>query len=145
VTTTGAPGAQIFDDASVRHRQHQRLLAGPGAKYGRTTSSRSQITGINGTVTVCYEVLYIFCINSATYNNQLIIDAAGFSGGGDSGSLIVTDDSQFHPVGLLFAGSSTQTIVNRIDLVLSYFGVAIDNGNSAPPPPVTDVMIAERQ
>src|SRR3989449_6965451 len=46
-----------------------------------------------------------------------------FSGGGDSGSLIVTDDQNRSPVGLLFAGSSTQTIANRIDLVLNNFGV----------------------
>jgi len=66
---------------------------------------------------------------------------AGFSGGGDSGSLIVTDNGSLNPVGLLFAGSSTQTIVNRIDLVLSYFNVAIDNGNSPPPAPLTDVAV----
>ena len=140
----GAPSAQIFDDANGDglFDNINDLLGLPVQKYGRTTKlTHGQITGINGTVTVCYEVLYIFCIKSATYNNQLIIDAAGFSGGGDSGSLIVTDDGQFHAVGLLFAGSSTQTIVNRIDFVLSYFGVAIDNGNSAPPPPVTDVAI----
>ena len=140
----GAPAAQIFDDnnGDGAFDNINDLLGVPVQKYGRTTKlTHGQITGINGTVTVCYEVLYIFCIKSATYTNQLIVDAAGFSGGGDSGSLIVTDDGQFKPVGLLFAGSSTQTIVNRIDLVLSYFGVAIDNGNTPPPAPVTDVAI----
>ena len=140
----GAPSAQIFDDANAdgAFDNINDLLGLPVQKYGRTTKlTHGQITGINGTVTVCYEVLYIFCVKSATYTNQLIVDAAGFSGGGDSGSLIVTDDGQFKPVGLLFAGSSTQTIVNRIDLVLSYFGVAIDNGNTPPPAPVTDVAI----
>src|SRR5262249_23635534 len=78
---------------------------------------------------------------SATYTNQLIVDASGFSGGGDSGSLIVTDDGTFSPVGLLFAGSSTQTIVNRIDFVLNYFGVSIDGRNSPPPAPVTDLSV----
>jgi hypothetical protein len=140
----GAPAAQMFDDnnGDGAFDNINDLLGVPVQKYGRTTKlTHGQITGINGTVTVCYEVLYIFCIKSATYTNQLIVDAAGFSGGGDSGSLIVTDDGQFKPVGLLFAGSSTQTIVNRIDLVLSYFGVAIDNGNTPPPAPVTDVAI----
>src|SRR5207249_10001469 len=36
-------------------------------------------------------------------------------------------------------GSSTQTIANRIDLVLNQFGVTVDGGNSPPPTPVTDV------
>ena len=133
----GAPSTQIvaFDNLN-------NLLGLPVQKYGRTTKlTHGQITGINGTVTVCYEVLYIFCVKSATFTNQLIVDASGFSGGGDSGSLIVTDDGQSRPVGLLFAGSSTQTIVNRIDLVLSYFGVTIDNGNTPPPAPVTDVAV----
>jgi hypothetical protein len=62
------------------------------------------------------------------------------SGGGDSGSLIVTDDANHHPVALLFAGSTAQTIANRIDLVLTRFGVAIDGGEPPPPPePLTDV------
>ena len=140
----GAPATQLFDDnnADGAFDNINDLLGVPVQKYGRTTKlTHGQITGINGTVTVCYEVLYIFCVKSATYTNQLIVDAAGFSGGGDSGSLIVTDDGQFKPVGLLFAGSSTQTIVNRIDLVLSYFGVTIDNGNTPPPAPVTDVAV----
>src|SRR3989449_418183 len=65
-----------------------------------------------------------------------------FSGGGDSGSLIVTDDQNRSPVGLLFAGSSTQTIANRIDLVLNNFGVHVDGGAPPPPPaPVTDVAV----
>jgi hypothetical protein len=140
----GAPSSQIFGDANGdgMFDDVNSLLGLPVQKYGRTTKlTHGQITGINGTVTVCYEVLYIFCIKSATYTNQLIVDAAGFSGGGDSGSLIVTDNGSLNPVGLLFAGSSTQTIVNRIDLVLSYFNVSIDNGNTPPPTPVTDVAV----
>jgi len=140
----GPPSAQIFGDANGDglFDNVNDLLGLPVQKYGRTTKlTHGQITGINGTVTVCYEVLYIFCIKSATFTNQLIVDAAGFSGGGDSGSLIVTDNGSLNPVGLLFAGSSTQTIVNRIDLVLSYFNVAIDNGNSPPPAPLTDVAV----
>ena len=140
----GAPSAQIYGDADGdgAFDNVNALLGVPVQKYGRTTKlTHGQITGINGTVTVCYEVLYIFCIKSATYTNQLIVDAAGFSGGGDSGSLIVADDGSLKPVGLLFAGSSTQTIVNRIDLVLAYFHVAIDNGNTPPPAPVTDLAI----
>src|SRR5437868_3108682 len=104
----GAPSGQIFGDANGDgvFDNVNALLGLAVTKYGRTTKlTHGQITGINGTVTVCYEVLYIFCIKAATYTNQLIIDAPGFSGGGDSGSLIVSDDGTAHPVGLLFAGS----------------------------------------
>src|SRR6185369_5617487 len=48
------------------------------------------------------------------------------------------DDADKHPVALLFAGSDTETIANRIDLVLNYFAVTVDGG-AAPPPPANDV------
>ena len=140
----GTPNARIADDANAdgSFDNVNDLLGMAVQKYGRTTKlTKGRITGINGTVNVCYEVLYIFCIKSALYTNQLIIDSPGFSGGGDSGSLIVTDDGTFSPVALLFAGSSSQTIANRIDLVLSYFRVSVDGGNSPPPAPVTDVAV----
>ena len=74
--------------------------------------------------------------------DQLVIEPAGFSDGGDSGSLIVTDNGDRRPVALLFAGSETQTIASRIDLVLNYFGVTIDDGGAAPPPPVMDAAVS---
>ena len=118
------------------------LLGLPVKKFGRTTKlTHAAITGINGTLTVCYEVLFIFCVKSATFVDQLLIDANGFSDGGDSGSLIVTETGA-NPVGLLFAGSATQTIANRIDLVLNYFGVKVDDGTAPPPPPLNDAAIA---
>ena len=54
--------------------------------------------------------------------------------------MIVTDDGNNNPVGLLFAGSSSHTIANRIDLVLAKFGVTIDG---AAVTPVTDVAVTE--
>jgi hypothetical protein len=140
----GAPSSTIYGDANGDGLFDDRnaLLGVPVQKYGRTTKlTKGTITGINATVSICYEVVFIFCTKSARFVDQLIIDASGFSGGGDSGSLIVTDDANRNPVALLFAGSSTQTIANRIDLVLTNFGVAIDDGNSAPPDPVTDIGI----
>src|SRR5439155_886584 len=125
----------VFDDKTA-------LLGLNVQKYGRTTKlTKGQITGINGTVTVCYEVFIIFCLKSATYVDQLIIEPGSFSGGGDSGSLIVSDDQNKNPVGLLFAGSSSQTIANRIDLVLNYFGVHVD-GSAPPTPLASDIAIS---
>ncbi len=134
----GAPNSAIFGDANHDgvFDDKSALLGLNVQKYGRTTKlTHGQITGINATVTVCYEVFIIFCLKSATFVDQLIIEPGTFSGGGDSGSLIVTDDGDKSPVALLFAGSSTQTIGNRIDLVLTYFGVSVDGGAPPPPPP----------
>jgi hypothetical protein len=140
----GAPGSTIFGDANGDGLFDDRnaLLGVAVQKYGRTTKlTKGTITGVNATVTICYEVLFIFCVKSARFVDQIIIEPAGFSGGGDSGSLIVTDDANRSPVALLFAGSSTQTIANRIDLVLDHFDVAIDAGDAPPPPDVTDVAV----
>jgi len=129
-----ANGDGLFDDPSA-------LLGLNVQKYGRTTRlTHGQITGVNATVMVCYQVSGFSCIKAARYVDQLIISPGGFSGGGDSGSLIVTDDGNMNPVALLFAGSSTVTIANRIDLVLNRFGVSID-GFNPPTGPFTDVAV----
>jgi hypothetical protein len=108
----------------------------PVKKYGRTTSmTHGQVSEINVTVNVCYEQLWIFCVKSATFVDQIAISPGTFSAGGDSGSLIVTDDENNNPVGLLFAGSSTRTIANRIAPVLARFGVTIDGETPLPPTP----------
>ena len=61
---------------------------------------------------------------------QIVITPGTFSAGGDSGSLIVVNSvgsgSDRRPVGLLFAGSSSYTIANPIDAVLTEFRVTID-------------------
>ena len=140
----GAPGITLFGDANGDgvFDDKTALLGLPVQKYGRTTKlTKGQITGINATLSICYEVVFIFCTKSARFVDQIIIEPAGFSGGGDSGSLIVTDDANRSPVALLFAGSSTQTIANRLDLVLDYFNVSIDAGNAPPPAPLTDIGV----
>ena len=141
----GVPGSTIFGDANGDglFDDKNALLGLPVQKYGRTTKlTKGTITGINATVSICYEVVFIFCTKSARFVDQLIIEPGGFSGGGDSGSLIVTDDASKSPTALLFAGSSTQTIANRLDLVLAHFGVSIDAGNAPPPTPLTDIAVA---
>jgi len=140
----GQPNSKIFGDANNDRVFDDKtaLLSLNVQKFGRTTKlTHGQITGINGTINVCYEVFIIFCVKSATFVDQLIIEPGAFSGGGDSGSLIVTDDANRNPVALLFAGGSTSTIGNRIDLVLNRFNVTVDGGTSPPPTPVTDIAI----
>jgi len=52
----------------------------------------------------------------------------------------VTDDGNLNPVALLFAGSSSITIANRIDLVLNRFR-RHDRRFAPPPPALTDIAI----
>lgn len=92
-------------------------------KCGRTTQfTRGRITDCNATVRVNYGTSGV-----AVFQNQIIIQSltsSPFSQGGDSGSLIVTDAGH-RPVGLLFAGSTTHTIANPIQAVLTALGVTI--------------------
>lgn len=113
-------------------------------KYGRTTGwTFGEVETINTTIDVCYETRGRFrCVKSARFVDQIAITPGTFSDGGDSGSLIVTDDenNNKNPVGLLFAGSSTHTIANPIDVVLTRFDVTIDDGSGGTgnSPPIAD-------
>jgi hypothetical protein len=92
-------------------------------KSGRTTGfTTGKISSINTDVNVQYQS---GCGSGKkfviAYNDQIVIGGSGFSAGGDSGSLIVSNDSSSckQPVGLLFAGSSTTTIANPIADVIN--------------------------
>ena len=91
------------------------------AKSGRTTGfTTGTISSINTSVSVQYQKN---CGSGkkfvVPYTNQIVISSGTFSAGGDSGSLIVTNNSSHNPVGLLFAGSSSTTIANPIGEVLT--------------------------
>lgn len=98
------------------------------AKSGRTTGfTTGSITSINTSVTVAYSAS---CggggkKSNITFTNQIVITPGNFSAGGDSGSLIVTNNGSHNPVGLLFAGSSSATIANPIGEVLTRLGAAL--------------------
>lgn len=82
-------------------------------KNGRTTATTcGVISGVGATVVVGYGGG-----KTAKFVNQIIITPAGFSAGGDSGSLIM--DMRDRARALLFAGSSTHTIANPIQAVLA--------------------------
>jgi len=94
----------------------------PVKKCGRTTElTHGTVTGVNVTVFVSYGS------NLALFTGQIQVGntSSNFSGAGDSGSLIVTDDGHNSPVALLFAGSATTTIGNPINEVLTWSGGAI--------------------
>ena len=97
-------------------------------KFGRTTGlTMGTVDSISVMVDVCYKTAGPFrCLELARFEDQIFITPAGFSAGGDSGSLIVTDDGNNNPVALLFAGNDSGTIASPIQPVLDYFGVIID-------------------
>jgi hypothetical protein len=140
----GVPSAQLhpaYGDPSSIGDETLSLLLGTGVrKHGRTTGdTRGTVDTIGLTVDVCYDEL---CTLVARFVDQIAVPhvSGAFSAGGDSGSLVVSDDGFHHPVGLLFAGSDTDTIVSRVDLVLQRFGVSIDDGGAGVP--VTDAAVA---
>jgi hypothetical protein len=97
------------------------------AKSGRTTGfTTGTISSINTSVNVGYQQ---GCGKgkkfTVSYTGQIVISSSTFSAGGDSGSLIVTNNASHNPVGLLFAGSSTTTIANPIGQVLTRLGTAL--------------------
>ncbi|HET6681096.1 MAG TPA: hypothetical protein VFG84_07830 [Gemmatimonadaceae bacterium] len=92
-------------------------------KCGRTTNCT---TGFVNAVSVTVNVGY--SSGTARFVNQIWIKGSkgAFSKAGDSGSLIVTNDSDASPVGLLFAGGRQDTFANPIGAVLSALNVSID-------------------
>ena len=110
------------------------------AKSGRTTGfTTGSISSINTSVNVQYQKN---CGSgkkfTVAYTNQVVINSTTFSAGGDSGSLIVTNNASHNPVALLFAGSSSTTIGNPIGEVLTKLGnvlgrtVGFGGGGAAP-------------
>ena len=97
-------------------------------KFGRTTGqTKGTVFAFNATLNVSYGPGKVAC-----FTNQIIISPGTFSAGGDSGSLVVGDGKgrsrrdDGKPIGLLFAGSASYTIISPIDAILTRFGVTID-------------------
>jgi len=98
------------------------LLSRPVAKSGRTTGlTCSAVFSISTTVSIQYQK---GCGSGTTFNttftNQVDVTGGSFSAQGDSGSLIVTQDTA-DPVALLFAGSDQDAVGNPVADVLNYF------------------------
>lgn len=88
-------------------------------KSGRTTGLTKGLIAQTDVITqVQYDEGKI-----ALFVDQLMIEQSGFSAGGDSGSAVL--DMEKKVVGLLFAGSDTTTIVNKIEHVLNLLNITI--------------------
>ena len=87
-------------------------------KVGRTTGyTEGVVTHLAGVATIPYPPT-----GHAHFTGQIVIKSTWDNGGpfskpGDSGSAVLNDEHEI--VGLLFAGSSLQTLVNPIDVVLA--------------------------
>jgi len=89
----------------------------PLQKSGRTTGhTTGEILQVDVTVQVSYGAN-----KTATFVDQLM--AGAMSQGGDSGSAVLNDQKQL--VGLLYAGSDTTTIINRIQNVFQALQVTL--------------------
>jgi len=105
-------------------------LIGRGvAKSGRTTGlTCSTIDAVDISLTVEYVQN---CDGTGIpinvqFSGQIEIEGTTFSAQGDSGSLVVTQDTA-DPVGLLFAANDTSSVANPIQEVLNYFQDAKGN------------------
>jgi len=88
-------------------------------KVGRTTGlTFGTVNAINVNINVQYSK------GVAGFTGQFYITPGTFSAAGDSGSLIV-DDNTNNPVGLLFAGGTSGTFANDIGNVLTALNVSI--------------------
>jgi len=92
-------------------------LGMPVKKSGRTTGLT---TGVISQVDVTANVSY-GDNKTALFTDQLM--AGAMSQGGDSGSAVLTADNKL--TGLLFAGSDSTTIINRIENVFTALGISI--------------------
>lgn len=118
--TVDATGAIL--DVGVPCSTIQAAAIGmPVMKSGRTTGFTSgSITSINTSVSIQYQR---GCNTgkrfTVSFTGQIVTGA--MSAGGDSGSLLLSNDGTPNPVGLLFAGSTATTIYNPIQQVVNAF------------------------
>ena len=121
-TTTSFSGNTILD---IGPPTPEFALALPGMKVtksGRTTGvTTGTVLSINTTVLVNYGA----SCGTARFVNQVIVTPGTFSSGGDSGSVVLKENTM-KPVGLLFAGSPFLTVMNHILFVYLSLGVFVD-------------------
>ncbi|MFK4067747.1 hypothetical protein [Streptomyces sp. NPDC029674] len=109
---------QYFSGAPRAWRRKANVAVGDLVKKsGRTTNiSFGRIIAVDATVDVNYGTA-----GTARFKDQIV--TTNISAGGDSGSLVTSQDDV--AVGLLFAGSSVATIVNHIEHVRALLRVEI--------------------
>ncbi len=122
ILSLGASAAGSTPDAGPPHAGN-----GIAANVGESVAKSGRSTGLTcstiGAVQVSTSVSYTKGCNSSTtftktYTGQISVLGGAFSATGDSGSLIV-DQNTADPVALLYGGSDTDTVGNPVADVLS--------------------------
>jgi hypothetical protein len=128
-------GGSILDIGSLSANTLNASLELYVQKSGRTSGHTvGKVTAVDVTANVSYPKK---CGSrggpTARFVNQFRITPGGFSTSGDSGSLIVENvGTNPRAVGLLFAGSSTSTLANRIQNVLCEFSAPLAMAGGTP-------------
>jgi hypothetical protein len=121
-----AEGVDYFDISAQTRAAALRMLVGTS---GRTTQmTQGTVTAVDWSGRIPYGPP-----GEAYFANQIVVEGnegRPFAAQGDSGSIVWTWDHRRHPVGLLFAGSGAQTLVNPIDAVLAALDVDLYVGGA---------------
>ncbi|MFD9910648.1 hypothetical protein [Streptomyces sp. NPDC059063] len=109
---------QYFSGAPRAWRRKAKVAVGDTVKKsGRTTNiSFGRIISVDATIDVNYGTA-----GTARFKDQIL--TTNISAGGDSGSLVTSLDNV--ALGLLFAGSSTVTVINHIENVRALLRVEV--------------------
>jgi hypothetical protein len=105
------------------------LIGREVAKSGRTTGltcSTVDSVGVSLTVEYVQNCDGTGKPVNVEFSGQIDVEGSAFSAQGDSGALVVSQDTA-DPVGLLFASSDSSSVANPISDVLSYFTDASGN------------------
>ncbi len=110
------PGQPAPPSSQIAAPTPNQQVAKSGDATGLTCAS---IMSVSTTVSVDYQTQ---CQGgdkfTVLFKNQILIGSGSFSNNGDSGSLVVTTDTA-RPVGLLYAGSASDTVAHPIGDVLT--------------------------
>ncbi|MBW8001588.1 MAG: carboxypeptidase-like regulatory domain-containing protein [Planctomycetes bacterium] len=137
----------VLDIGTLSNNTVAAFIGQSVQKSGRTTGHTfGSVLAVDVTVDIGYSRECGGAFNQvARFVNQIRIGGSDFSDGGDSGSLIVESgnvdpvDGLPRAVGLLFAGSSSSTLANPIEPILSLLDVTMVGGVVVPPGPTGSV------
>ena len=93
-----------------------------GATVMKTGASTETTKGIVTAVHQEFTLRYPSTKMTYEFENQIVIEGAGFSAGGDSGSLVWTAAGE--PVGLLFAGNGPRNVAAPLDGLFGSLGLS---------------------
>jgi hypothetical protein len=137
LVSPGQVSSEILNIGSISSILASPTLGLSVMKMGRTSCLTSgTITAVSVNIVINESELEPGGKNTiANFTGQILVngDSAAFAAPGDSGSLVVTNTSCPQPVGLLFAGTGSDVLLNPIGPVTSALGVNFVGGCTASP------------